>query len=758
MPANKRIGTGHAPFMRVDKTGLFTHPGPYIGIIKNNIDPTCAGRLQVYIPFFGAPDEDDPNNWITVSYSSPFRGQTRQRIQLSGDPNNSNYIDSNISINDAENSFQSYGFWFVPPDLNGKVLCSFANGDLAQGYWTGCVQESMDSHMVPGIGAVQAASARPGDGGYIWRPNAQTIQQQSGQVTLPAIQNHTMLQQFIQLHVNGKIEIPFRLPVSEPVIADQINASPTNPASVKMVPHVYQTRQLGIQGLAFDFLRGSTSASSVRENPSQVFGISTPGRLTTFADVAISRELISKIQTIHEPDAIPGDVQTALSSSFRTGGHQFVMDDGTIDGYDQGIRIRTTAGNQILLDDTNGQIYIINSTGKAWIEMTPAGKIDIYGSDDFSVRSQGNINFHADKNISMHAGESIGLFSQSQTRIDSKKSTIIRSEADTKIWSVGNFSAGTNGAMTLSAKSNGTLHTDGALTLSGSPAAFSQNIGPSNTDPGAANIIKHIAVSQQPNSKVWWQSGQFNSICYRAPAHEPWPGHEINGIKTFTVPVGNAVPNAIVGQQTGTTSTGVRGTKIGKSITQSDIANQPLNGAVCGLTVVETQALFAQIAKSESQGRGGYQARNEIGAAGKYQFLPGALISTRYIKPGTTDESIDGVNNSANWLGLNGCYSITDWLNNPSAQESAMLVYTRQHCTALKSMGVITNQSSSDDIGGYLMAAHLVGPGGAHRLFQIRNNLPQTATGLTQDKNGTTSQSYYALGSAAVQLVSSISA
>jgi hypothetical protein len=157
MSENTRITNNPAPFTKIKKA-LHSHPGPYIGVIKNNIDPTRAGRLQVYIPQLGGSDANDQNSWVTVAYASPFRGQTKRRAGALG------YVDTNTdptaSVNNIdENSFQSYGFWFVPPDLNTQVLCTFVDGDPAQGYWFACVADSFDSHMVPGIGSAPAAVA-----------------------------------------------------------------------------------------------------------------------------------------------------------------------------------------------------------------------------------------------------------------------------------------------------------------------------------------------------------------------------------------------------------------------------------------------------------------------------------------------------------------------------------------------------------------------------------------------------------------------
>jgi len=777
MSENRRIGSKPAPYMRTDNNGMFQNSGPYIGIIKNNIDPTCAGRLQVYLPKYGGPDENDPSNWVTVNYASPFRGQTRQRIDLDW------YIDSNVDFSTTdgaiqENSFQSYGFWFVPPDLNGRVLCFFAHGDPSQGYWTSCIQDSMDAHMVPGIGAVNAAtSSNPGSGGYIWKPESIA--------GTNAIPTHTMLQNYIQIKdSSGNAEIPSRLPVSEPVIINQTNSNPSTPSQVLMVPQVYQTRQLGIQGLAFDFIRGSTSASSVRENPSQVFGISTPGRLTSFANVLLSQNIISNLNSFVNSGQNQNSPQgqalvNALGCSYRTGGHQFVMDDGSVTGQDQGIRIRTTGGNEILMDDTNGQIYIINGPGTAWVELSPSGRIDIFSENDFSIRSQGNINLHGDKNISINAGKNLLLHSDGDTQFDSSGKFISRSTGGVTIFDSSKMNLGTTGPLNISSakaelNTGSEFHVQSADIQAPGTAAIVK-------DPRIIMQNKQIAVSKQTGSNVWWQNGTFKSITNIAPSHEPWPNHEINGIKSV-IPPGNAAGTAIVRPQSGTTSSGIRGTKLGQSINESDIATQPLTGPLCGLTVIETQAFLAALGKSESgwprnnpgnggttkwnisNGGSGYYAVNQLGFTGKYQFGNLALETFKFLKHGSSKNSTtaNAINNPANWTGLMGCNSAVDFMNNGAAQEALIMAMMKANCKQLSSWGVITTNSSPEDIAGYLGVCQLVGSGGALTYYRQQNpngslyNAP-TKVYSTNDANGSTASRYFALGSNAVQVAASSS-
>jgi hypothetical protein len=767
MAENKKIISRPAPYVRKEKSGIHGAGPCYIGVIKNNLDPTRAGRLSVYIAEYGGPDENDPNNWITVSYGSPFRGQTRQRADLT------DYVDLNADITKdsdtyQENSFQSYGFWFVPPDLNGRVLCVFANNDMSQGYWIACIADSMDSHMTPAIGAVDAASDSPNSGGYIWNPSN--------------ISTHAMLKQYIEISENGQTEIPARLPVSEPVVKNQSISNATTPTEVKMYPQIYQTRQLGIQGLAFDFIRGTTSASSVRENPSQVFGVSTPGRLTNFATVKNSEAVIAKINQLlnsENPDpSLQESLTTILSSSYRTGGHQFIMDDGNIAGYDQGIKIRTTAGNQILLDDTNGQIYLINSSGSAWIELSPSGYIDIYSAQDFSVHTEGNFNIRADKDINIDAGKNLNLHSDKDIKLDAAEKLSVHSMQGLTLYDKASVSIGSMGTFSLSSQTFNAINTN--FWNVGGTINLNTVGGPSVTDPGKLKTNKQIKIDKQAGSQAWWKSGTYNSICNRSPEHEPWPNHEVNGIQT-SLPL-NAGSSVIVRPQSGTTMSGIGGTKVGQStINEAAIAVQPVTGQLCGLTVNQTRAFLAALAHMESSwpkntpGKGGtteweisnhghgYYAVNKLGYTGKYQFGAPALETYKFLRPGSSKNTSTelAINNPANWSGLMDCHNAVDFMNNTEAQEALIMLMMKANCAQLTKWGILTQHSTPEEIAGYLAVSHLLGTGGAKTYYQLTNpnsslNNAPSKMYKTSDANGTNASQYYQLGSNAIALSDSI--
>lgn len=142
------------------------------------------------------------------------------------------------------------------------------------------------------------------------------------------------------------------------------------------------TKAILDQGLINDPIRGTTTAGARRESPSQVFGILTPGP--------------------EENSLITGK----KDGTNRRGGHQFVMDDNLEQRH---IRLRTALGNQILMDDTNGIIYVINSRGTAWVELAENGSVHVFSDENINMRATKNINIRADEFLNLEGGMGINI-------------------------------------------------------------------------------------------------------------------------------------------------------------------------------------------------------------------------------------------------------------------------------------------------------------------------------------------------------------
>lgn len=140
--------------------------------------------------------------------------------------------------------------------------------------------------------------------------------------------------------------------------------------------HVDLAEAIVKQGTANDPLRGAGSSGARRESPSEVFGILTPGP------------------------------RSPNNFNHREGGHQFIMDDNINSRL---IRLRTAKGNQLLLDDTTGVIYMINRDGTAWVELAASGDIHFYSEGSINFRAKQNFNVRADGYVNIEAGNDVNI-------------------------------------------------------------------------------------------------------------------------------------------------------------------------------------------------------------------------------------------------------------------------------------------------------------------------------------------------------------
>lgn len=412
---------------------------------------------------------------------------------------------------------KSYGMWMIPPDVGTQVLVIFIDGDVNQGYWIGCVADKFQNHMVPGIAASTAA------------------------------------------HISAEDDMKYgtkELPVAE--FHKRSEKQQLNPDSQKKPIHPFADKLMA-QGLLKDDVRGITSSSARREVPSAVFGISTPGPLDP-----------------NGKKGLVGYASKAMVPVSRLGGTQFVMDDGDQDGKSELVRLRTRTGHQILMHNTDDLIYIANSKGTTWIELTSDGKIDIFAEDsvsihtkqDFNFRAERDINLDAARNINIRAGDPKGLYSgdgnlsinvlKDMTLVVDKKGKLIFKDtydhtvtgvmkikaADAFHLNTGaanNFTAGgatniksggnnnfTTGA-TTNIKSGGQhIETASAIHMNGPGAA-------SAADAAQAVAPEKLPTFDLPNTDIakGWKDKKFfkadkkvSSIMKRVPVHEPWEQHE----------------------------------------------------------------------------------------------------------------------------------------------------------------------------------------------------------------------------------------
>ncbi len=335
--------------------------GPFLAKVVSHLDPAFMGSLEVQLLHESGNDEDREGQLRIVKYLNPFYGTTSIE-HVSEDPDN------------YDNSQKAYGMWFVPPDIGTIVVCIFVGGDTRKGFWIGCVQDEDMNFSLPGYAATQ----------YVTADSRKTDSEKT------------------------------RVPVGEynKIIHPTVQSDNTK----KNKPEHPLAKKLEDQGLLKDDVRGITTSSGRREVPSMVFGISTPGPV----DKQGKKGKVGKWE--HK-------IPNAFVS--RLGGSSFVMDDGDdkwerktkpSDGppdyasleagetglrdrpHNELIRLRTRTGHQILMHNSEDLIYIGNSRGTTWIELSSDGKIDIFAEDSISIRTKQDFNFYCERDFNLEVG------------------------------------------------------------------------------------------------------------------------------------------------------------------------------------------------------------------------------------------------------------------------------------------------------------------------------------------------------------------
>jgi len=616
----KNLRREEAPNTRVD-------PFPYIGIVKNNLDPSRSGRLQVWIPDLGGI-EDDSKNWRTVSYASPFSGHTTQK-QKSTDPDPSTNTFSTVE--------HTYGMWMVPPDIGVQVIVLFVAGDPLRGYWLACINDNLSHYMIPGLAGsseVDTTSA-PTPSGY-----------SKGDI-VPVVEFNENTSDF---------------------------TSQTFYNSLKPI-HDYQYNILKTQGLEKDPIRGAISSSSQRESPSHVFGISTPGRPVN--DPADTEDTIQAYLSGLQSGTIDPKYLTVKT---RKGGHTFVMDDGSDVGVDQLIRLRTATGHQLLMNDSEDIIYIANADGDSWVEFSADGVMNFYAKGGFNVRSEGAINLHSDSDVNINS-QNLNINTGNFTLNSSNsllQQTALTLEA-TGVAAIKAVEFNVDSASTFSIKAGGKGVIDsGAGTQTDSGGGVSLNYN--------KKLVLN-SLSDTTQSGTTWTSnpGVLSTIVTVAPTHEPF--NRGQG-QVFSAPISTGIqPSAYSGSVDATKN--AQSTGIKNPATVQDLRNQPkCDCSVGNLTSDQLTAYFATIGKSESGGN--YNTTNSIGFVGKYQFGYGALVDGGYVKSSCkSNAQLQNPNNWVGKNGLNSVQDWLN--NGPEQESAMCAYTKRNYNSMVKIGAITTD-------------------------------------------------------------------
>jgi hypothetical protein len=564
---------------------------------------------------------------------------------------------------------ESYGFWMTPPDVGIQVICIFASGDPNRGYYIGCIPDAAANHMVPAMAGspkTKVSSLTP-----------EQLRQSNGAQFLPVVEfNQSELDKMTNPDIYANVEKPV---------------------------HNAQFLNFARQGLLSDRTRGVISSSSQRESPSAVFGFSTPGRV------------------IAANDNNPSEVW------MRQGGHSVVLDDGDNDGFDNLLRLRTSAGHQIMMNDTAGVIHIIAANGGNWIELGADGSIRAYATADISVRAESNINITSGSTITLDASK-INLLSKSDINLQASGSINFKAGANLTVFAGG--TVGIKGSVANICATSAAMTCTGELNLVGNLLKLNSGPMAAVAEPGSVQ-----QASIQPDAEPW--DNRPNGTAEASPTASGLTPPAAPDNSPRVVPTSSG-PAAVVDNAT------TRPKTLGKDFATILLTQPPPPGGIGILTAEEVRTLFANIAASESGGV--YSAENTIGYSGKYQFGVAALEDAGMVKRGSWAlyKRNLALRRPEIWTGRLGINNQKDWFNSPAAQEKVMYENAVAKHRLMLSNGGILKGDSPQQVAGMIKVAHLLGGTGAQQWRAGKGGA---------DAYGTTGNKYYDQGYASLSKV-----
>ena len=658
MPDNIIRTKGRSQQYRADRGGMPTEMGPYIGIVTNNIDPTRAGRLQVWINQFGAtgadglPDLTEPSLWRTVSYIPPFYGSTP-------------HSGTNQGAGTFTGNQQSYGMWFTPPDLGTEVICFFIEGDPNQGFYTGCIPNVSVNHMIPAIGASRRYELANGPQDSYF----------DGATQLPVTEINT----------------ENRAIAENPRFFDQIKPV-----------HSVVAGSMMQQGLIRDTVRGPITSNSQRESPSACFGLTTPGKPVYQSGIS-DLEIKTKLE---RGDLLPEDIQVIS----RQGGHSIVMDDGNLEGQDNLVRIRTAKGHQITMSDDGDCFYIIHANGQTWLEFGKQGTVDVFSTNSVNVRTQGTINLHADRDINMFAGGAINM-----------KSTTIKAQADATLDLIGTGSMTLYSKNLIGIKSDGSLNLKNISAGSwDAGSAMNLNAGCISLNSGGGAPVKtpsnlrdlNLADTRFVANQGWQvEFGKLKTIVTRAPTHEPYPYHNqgVSAVTTVSDP-----PVTDPTEATASTLERLATVPVTDGIDSAAFLEQKTAELSVGsLDTTQVTGLLAQTKLDVGQS---FDTVSLDRGIGEFGFDAAQLEGAGFLKPGTVQTflkdpaQLESVLASPTvWTGKSGIGNLDSLLADPGLQSVTQNEIMVTALDGLKSAGVVTGTESPRDLASFVQTASRFG-------------------------------------------------
>ena len=367
-----------------------------------------------------------------------------------------------------------------PPDLGTKVLCFFPEGRNSEGYYFACVPDL-----------------------YMMQTLPEPTVNKDGIISAEFNDNP------IGEHNTGKI---------------------TNWSVQNRPEDYFNQNYLVSTGLSTDSIRGLSTSGYMRESPSELMGLSSKGRRITTTGQDFTTVYNAQIKN---PDTADKKILEGLLGPMgRRKGHSITLDDGDIDGNSNQVRLRTSTGHQLLMNDSEGVIYIGNSDGSCWIELSNEGTVDVYADNSINFRST-NINFHADENIKFHSKGYTQIVSDVQLHLQGTKQTVITSEGETGVTGKAGLHLNSGAELFATSSSASYYNAGGNISVAGSLVLLQGPKTPAKEAKIVNELKKNDVSFDQEAGEFTTAPNPVSTTVDRVVTHEPF---ELHNIQNFSSP------------------------------------------------------------------------------------------------------------------------------------------------------------------------------------------------------------------------------
>lgn len=250
---------------------------------------------------------------------------------------------------------KGYGMWLVPPDTGTTVGVFFANGNIHDAWWFGGAYDEKMNTMVPG-----SATKEMPDSGY-------------------------------------------DMPVP---VTDYDRNSITSGVSQKYM-NVPLVEGLKKQNLLYDAQKGVPNRSSTRQTTSTVYGLSSPRGSSIIIDDGYTDAELNAPSWDDDQDSTQDTQFNNPVNDTRVGLRK-----------NEGIVFRTRSGAQILISESDGNVFIINRDGTARLEMTADGQIVAHSDKSITLRTGEDFNLTAARDINIECGRNFNMHVQNDSKLN----------------------------------------------------------------------------------------------------------------------------------------------------------------------------------------------------------------------------------------------------------------------------------------------------------------------------------------------------